>query len=225
MPTGLEVFDPSIALDPTAFVGEAGAHRLLEAATHFPGGPIVLVFALFWSPVGPGIPAGVLLARHIPLHPVLTFGLYALSDVLSAFVFGPLFALARDHGRKVDAIHRFGRRALALATIGVRVPRAEEVRAGGRIAPTLFRIATVGFGVDVYTGGILATSLPVPRGIAWICAIAGDLVWFALLLGASMGAAWLVDDERVVAVVVIAAMIVIPWVARRLFPALRDPRS
>src|SRR5262249_48260857 len=115
-----------------------------------------------------------------------------------------------------------GRRALALATIGVRVPRADEIEAGGRLAPTLFRIATVGVGVDVYTGGILATSLPVPRPLAWICAIAGDLVWVALLLGASMGAAWLVDDERVVAIVVIVAMIAIPWIARRVFPALRD---
>ena len=74
-----EVFDPSTALDPTRFIGEAGAARLLEAAQHFPGGPTMLVLALFFAPVGPGIPAGVLLARHVPLHPTLTLGLYARS--------------------------------------------------------------------------------------------------------------------------------------------------
>src|SRR6476660_7637726 len=50
MATGLEIFDPSTALDPTAFAGATGAQRLLEAAAHFPGGPVGLVFALFWAP-------------------------------------------------------------------------------------------------------------------------------------------------------------------------------
>src|SRR5438132_4443340 len=51
----------------------AGAATLLQAAQHFPGGPVVLVLALFFAPVGPGIPAGVLpaptrraRARHTP---------------------------------------------------------------------------------------------------------------------------------------------------------------
>src|SRR2546426_5601567 len=116
-----EVFDPSAALDPTRFVGEAGAARLLEAARHFPGGPRMLVLALFFAPVGPGIPAGVLLARHIPLPPVLTFGLYALSDLIGAVVCHPLFVLLRRHGRRVPAVHWLGRRMLALAMIGVDV--------------------------------------------------------------------------------------------------------
>src|SRR6185369_9428041 len=72
-----EVFDPSAALDPTRFIGPEGAAHLLSAAQHFPGGPVGLVLMLFFAPVGPGIPAGVLLARHVPLNPVLTFGLYA----------------------------------------------------------------------------------------------------------------------------------------------------
>src|SRR5262249_11974070 len=159
------------------------------------------------------------LARHIPLNPAVTFGLYTLSDVMSAFVFGPIFRLLKTHGRKVKAIHWLGRRMLSLATIGVRVPTAGDVSGKG-VAPTPFRIATVGFGVDIYTAGALASALPVPRVAAWLSAIAGDLVWFALLLWTSIATAWLVDDDRVVAVVVIVAMIVIPRIARRIFPAL-----
>jgi len=183
----------------------------------------MLVFALFWAPVGPGIPAGVLLARHVPLNPAFTFALYALSDVMSAFVFGPLFALLRRYGRKVRPIRSVGRRLLSFATTGVRVPRVEEI-AEGRVglAPTLFRIATVGFGVDVYTGGALASGLPVPRVAGWASAIAGDLIWFALLLGASVGAAWVADDDRVVTIVVLLAMVFIPRIARRIFPSLRS---
>jgi hypothetical protein len=183
----------------------------------------MLVFALFWAPVGPGIPAGVLLARHVPLNPAFTFALYALSDVLSAFVFGPLFVLLRRYGRKVRPIRSVGRRILAFATAGVRVPRAEDIVAGRvGLGPTLFRIATVAFGVDVYTGGALATGLPVPRVAGWASAIAGDLVWFALLLGASVGAAWIADDDLVITIVVVLAMIFIPRLAQRLFPSLRS---
>src|SRR5690349_10444350 len=114
-----DVFDPSAALDPTRYLGEAGAARLLQAAQHFPGGPTALVLALFFAPVGPGIPAGVLLARHVPLNPALTFGLYTMSDVLAAIVCHPLFVLLRRHGRKVKPIRWLGRRVLSLAMLGV----------------------------------------------------------------------------------------------------------
>src|SRR5690349_1999969 len=172
-----DVFDPSAALDPTRFVGPEGAARLVEAAQHFPGGPVGLVLALFFAPIGPGIPAGVLLARHVALAPAATFGLYALSDVIGAIVCHPVFTLLRRHGRRVRPIRWLGRRVLSFAMIGVRPPE----RAG--LAPALARIATVGFGVDVYTAGMLTTGLRVPAIPGWLSAIAGDLVWFAVLLG------------------------------------------
>jgi hypothetical protein len=214
-----DVFDPSTALNPTAFTGPSGAARLLEAAQHFPGGPAMLVFALFWAPVGPGIPAGVLLARHVPLGAAATFGLYTLSDVCGALVLWPVYAVLRRHGRRVRPIRWLGRRILSLAMIGARRPEP-----GGRVGPALFRIGTVGFGVDIYTAGALAMALPVPRIPAWLSAIAGDLVWFALLLASSIAAASVVDDDRVVGIVVIVAMLVIPRIAQRIFPSLRPER-
>jgi hypothetical protein len=211
-----DVFDPSAALDPTRYAGQAGAARLLQAAQHFPGGPVALVLALFFAPVGPGVPAGVLLARHLPLTPAATFGLYALSDGIAAIVCHPLFALLRRHGRNVKPIRRWlGQRILSLAMVGV---RASE-QAG--VAPALSRIATVGFGVDVYTAGMLATGLPVPRFRGWAAAITGDLLWFAVLLGTSLAAGRIADDDRYIALVMIVAMIVIPRLARRFVPALR----
>ncbi len=207
-----DVFDPSAALDPSRFVGEEGAARLLQAAQHFPGGPTMLVLALFFAPVGPGIPAGVLLARHVPLNPAATFGLYAVSDVIAAFVCHPIFVFLRRHGRRVRPIRWFGQRMLALAMVGV---AAEREGIGG-----LSRIATVGFGVDVYTAGAVATGLRVPRVLGWASAIAGDLVWFALLLATSVAAASVVNDDRVVFLVMVVAMIAIPRLARRFVPAL-----
>jgi hypothetical protein len=216
-----DIFDPSAALDPGRFAGATGAARLLEAAAHFPGGPVMLVFVLFWAPIGPGIPAGVLLARHVPLPAAATFGLYALSDVLAAAVCHPIFRLLRRHGRHIRPVRWLGRRLLGLAMTGVRLPTAADT-ARGRLAPVLARIATVGFGVDVYTAGAVATGLPVPSLAGWASAISGDLVWFALLLGTSVAAASVADDDRFVGLVVVAAMILIPRLARRFLPALRN---
>jgi hypothetical protein len=210
-----EVFDPSAALDPTRFIGPEGAARLLSAAQHFPGGPVGLVLMLFFAPVGPGIPAGVLLARHVPLNPVLTFGLYAFSDVLAAIVCHPIFVVLRRHGARVAPIRWLGRHVLSLAMVGVRAPES------GGIAPKLLRIGTVGFGVDIYTAGMLVTGFGVPRVPGWLAAIAGDLVWFALLLATSFLAASIADDDRFIAVAMIVAMIVIPRLAQRVFPSLR----
>jgi len=109
---------------------------------------------------------------------------------------------------------------LAVAMIGTRRPSADEVCAG-RLAPALLRIATVGFGVDIYTAGALVTGLPVPRLVGWSAAMVGDLVWFALLLGSSVAAAHLFNDERATAAVVLVVTFVGPSILRRIFPALR----
>src|SRR5262244_4214323 len=95
-----DIFNPLTALDPSALTGEAGASRLAQAAAQFPGGPTALVFALFWAPVGPGIPAGVLLAHHLRLAPAVTFGLYTLSDTLAAVALNPVFSWVRTRGRQ-----------------------------------------------------------------------------------------------------------------------------
>lgn len=216
----LDVFDPSVVLDPTAFTGEGGASRLMQAAAQVPGGPLMLVFLLFWAPVGPGIPAGVLLAHHLRVPPPITLGLYALSDALAALILHPFYSWLRTHGRRHPTIRRIGRRAFAFAMLGVRRPTAEEVREGS-LAPALFRIATVGFGVDIYTAGALASGLPIPRLSGWAAALTGDLLWFAVLLVSSITASQFFDDDRVVSAVVIGIALLAPPIARRIFPALR----
>jgi hypothetical protein len=50
----------------------------------------------------------------------------------------------------------------------------------------------------------------------------GDLLWFILLLATSIAAAKLFDDERVVAVIVLAVTFLGPSILRRIFPVLRS---
>ena len=224
--TPSELFNPNNFLAVGQLTGTDGAKVLLEAGHGFPGGPIMLVFALFWAPVGPGIPAGVLLARHIPLNPVLTFGLYAASDVLAASICHPLFTAFRRLGRRVPAVRRAGKSLLRVAMLGTPLARPETAAGAPAGRPAaLFRVATIGFGVDIYTAGAVATGLDVPRLLRWACAIAGDLIWFAILLETSLLAASFADDDRVIGGVVLLAMLVVPSIARRLFPALRVPAA
>ena len=215
-----DIFDPSLLADPTVFTGAAGASRLMAAAAQFPGGPTALVFTLFWAPVGPGIPAGVLLAHQLRIAPPITFGLYALSDLLAALLLHPLYTWFRTRGRRIPAVRKIGQRVLRFATVGIRRPTAEDVQAG-RLAPVLLRIGTVGFGVDIYTAGALASGLPIPRLPGWAASIVGDLLWFAMLLGTSIAAASIYDDPRWVGVVVLAVTFIGPSILRRIFPVLR----
>jgi len=55
----------------------------------------------------------------------------------------------------------------------------------------------------------------------WAAAIAGDLVWFTVLLATSLAAAAIADDDRFIGLVLLAAMILVPRLARRFVPALR----
>ncbi len=211
-------------LDPQTMMGMIDPQRLLDTAAVFPGGAMVLVFALFWAPVGPGIPAGVLLARHAGINPLLTMGLYTATDVLGALVCHPWYAFLKNVAGRVRILRAIGNKLVRFAMLGTRMPRAEDLQHGSKgVIPTLFRIGTIGFGLDVYHAGMVVAGLPVPRIAGWMAAILGDLVWFTLLLVTSMVTATVTSDDRVIAIVMVVVMIVVPQIAKRYIPALRDP--
>lgn len=220
-----DLFNPANynPLDPSTMMGMIDPNRLLAAAQAFPGGAIALVFALFWAPVGPGIPAGVLLARHAGINPLITLALYSLTDILGALLMHPLYALARRFGSKIGILRWLGRGLMKVALFGTRPPRPEDLTQGARGTwPALFRIATIGFGVDVYHAGMLVAGLPIPRIAGWLAAIAGDMVWFTVLLITSMVTAAVTENDGVNAIVMIVVMVLVPPILKRFVPALRD---
>ncbi len=222
--TPLDIFNPSNLSDASGLTGPAGARTLLTPREASRAVPPCSSSRSSGPPSPPAFPPASSSRATSRSSPPITFILYAASDLLGALVCYPLFVVLRRHARRVRALHWIGTRMLRLAILGTRAPRAAEVQAelGRRgVGPALFRIATVGFGVDVYSAGMVATGLLVPRALGWGSAIAGDLVWFTLLLGTSVAAGAAVDDDRVVALVVLIAMFVIPALARRVFPALR----
>ena len=116
----------------------------MDAAERFPGGPVALVFVLFWSPwmAAIGIPAGLILARHAGINPFVTFGLYALTDIMGAMITHPLYAVIKRYGGRVAFLSTIGRWYVRIAMIGAKPPRIDDVR-NGPIWPALFRIGVV----------------------------------------------------------------------------------
>jgi hypothetical protein len=171
------------------------------------------------SPVDRGAPL-IRPFRILRIAPAFIFALYLLADLFVVILLNPVYSFLRAQGRRNPTIRNIGRRTLAVAMIGTGRLAADEVRAG-RLAPALLRIATVGFGVEVYTAGALATGLPIPRLAGWTAAMVGDLLGFALLLGSSIAAAHVFDDERATAAVVQFVALLGPPILRRTFPALR----
>ncbi|MSQ43948.1 MAG: hypothetical protein EXR45_07040 [Chloroflexi bacterium] len=212
-----------LAINPfDLFPTSPDAGTLMDAAERFPGGPVALVFVLFWSPwmAAIGIPAGLILARHAGINPLVTLGLYALTDIMAAMITHPLYAVIKRFGGRVAVLRTIGRWYVRLAMIGARPPRIDDVR-NGPIWPALFRIGVVAFGFDIYHGGMVIAGLPVPRLLGWAAALAGDLIWFGVLFATSSAAAAVTDNDKTVGIITVVAMIAIPKIAEWIFPALR----
>ena len=84
--TPLDVFNPANLSDAGGLNGPARAGALLDAARSFREAPPCSSSRSFGRRSAPTFPAGVLLARHIPLSPPITFALYTASDFLGALV-------------------------------------------------------------------------------------------------------------------------------------------
>src|ERR1700736_6343635 len=67
----------------------------------------VLVF--FVMPLAAGIPFGVIMARDAGLSPLMTAGLYLVSDLVLAITAQPVLALLRWLGKRVEFIGRLGK--------------------------------------------------------------------------------------------------------------------
>lgn len=195
-------------LDPAAWTGAVNPQHLIEAAAQFPGGVLGLVFTLFWAPVGPGVPAGILLAHEAHVPPLLTFSLYLVSDVAAALVLHPLFTRMVRAARANPILRESAQRALSILMLGLSRPKVDNSRGALRGAlGALARIASLSFILDVYTGGLLAVGLPVPKVAGWAAALTGDLLWFGLYFGITIVTARFDDDWRVIGAVMLVVVV------------------
>ena len=164
------------------------------------------VFLLFLIPVGGGIPAGVLLAHRRGIGWPAMSALYFISDVALACAFEPLLRLMIAAGRKAALI---GRMTDALRH-ALRRTAALYGNAGGPL--TLIMIA---FGVDPMTGRAAAAAAGHGFVAGWALAIAGDMIFFALIMVSTLWLDSMLGDGTWTMVIILALMTLVPWLIRR----------
>lgn len=164
------------------------------------------VLMLFLIPVGGGIPAGVLLAAKQGLAWPVTAGLYFVSDLILAVLFEPVLRLLAAVGRRLPIVARFG------AAMG----QAMERTAARHIGAGPFALVLVAFGVDPMTGRAAAMASGHGFIQGWAIAIAGDMLYYAVIAITTLQLGAYVHNPDTVMLIVLAAMILVPMVVRRI---------
>ena len=151
-------------------------HALLDPTAPIPAGwPAGAwgVLLLFLVPVGGGIPAGVLMARDRSIGWPTMMALYFVSDVVLAFTFEPMLLLLFALGRWVPPLGRVGQ----MVSAAIQRTAARYGNSGGP-----FALILVSFGVDPMTGRAAAAMAGHGFVPGWAIAIAGDMLYFAVLM-------------------------------------------
>ena len=163
---------------------------------------------LFLIPVGGGIPAGVLLAKVNGLAWPVTAFLYFVSDVILALLFEPALKLMVIVGRRLPHFDRVAE-ALRLA-----LKRTSAPYGAGP-----FALVMIAFGVDPMTGRAAAAAAGHGFVSGWAIAITGDMLYFAVIMVATLRLSSFLGDPNRAMWIVLAAMLIAPLVVRRLHAA------
>ena len=192
---------------------ELSPEELLQALVN-PGAPLPAAwpqgamgaFLLFMFPIGGGIPFGVIMARDAGVSPLVTFALYAVSDVLGAIMTEPYVMFFRWLGRKVSWVGRIGERI-------TRATGAAGFSEPGKRGP--LGIALVSFTVSMTTGRAAAVAAGHGPVTGWALAILGDLGYFLVLMASTLWLSSVLGDERITVGVVLVGMWVVPMLIRK----------
>jgi hypothetical protein len=174
------------------------------------------VLKLFIIPVGGGIPAGVLLAQAKGLSWPITTGLYLVSDIALAVAFEPVFRFIAAVVTKINCLARF---SAALKTVTARSVAHISGTSTGPLA-----LVMVSFGVDPMTGRATAHAAGHGFIAGWACAIAGDMLYFAVIAITTLRLNSYFKDPNTTMLIVIGAMIVVPVLVRYFRSAHRVTR-
>lgn len=164
-------------------------------------------FLLFCFPVGGGIPAGVLIARDGGLSFLSTALLYLISDVLLAFTNEPLVWLLRWIGRHVAVVRRIWS---AFARLGARAGLSGS-GVQGRMG-----IVLVALMVSLTSGRAAAAAAGHGFVPGWSLAIAGDMIYFFLLMGSTLWLSAMFGNDRLVVGLMLGFSLILPLAFRRL---------
>lgn len=165
---------------------------------------VLLVFA---TQIGAGIPLGVLMARDAGLNPVVTAGLYLVSDVFLALTFEPMLLLLRWLGRRVDWLAALGQKMMRFSgATGLTAGRVKGplglILFSFIFAPAPARAASEAAGHGPVSG--------------WTLAIIGDMVYFGVIMASTLLVISIFGDSRLAIAPVIVGAWLLPMLVQRM---------
>jgi hypothetical protein len=164
-------------------------------------------FLLFLVPVGGGIPLGVLIARDGGVGPALTALLYLASDMVIACFAEPWLTFLSWLGRRIPFLGRLGQRL-------ARLSGGAGLRDGGARGP--LGLVLVSFSTSPTMGRAAAAAAGHGFFSGWALAIAGDMLYFVLVMASTLWISGVLGDERLTIGAVLVGTWVLPTVIRRL---------
>jgi hypothetical protein len=163
-------------------------------------------FLLFLIPIGGGIPLGVLMGRDAGLSPLVMAGMYFVSDIFMAVTHEPFFWLLGWLANLIPAlgkVREFFRKASAASGLS-------DDGAQGPLGLILFS-----FTVDPISGRGAAAAAGHGFFAGWSFAIAGDMIYFGVLMAATLWLSGLFGDDRTTVGVVLLTVWGLSWWIRR----------
>lgn len=165
------------------------------------------VLLIFLIPFGGGIPAGVLLAKSRGLEWPMMMLIYFISDVILACAFEPAMLLFIKFGKRVAF---FARLSEAMKLV-IAKTREHYGNSSG-----IFALIMIAFGVDPMTGRAVAVAAGHGFLVGWMIAIAGDMIYFTLLMASSLWLNGIIGDGTWTMIIILAFMMIIPILFRKL---------
>ena len=164
------------------------------------------VLVIFLIPFGGGIPAGVMLAQSRGIDWPTMALLYLISDIILAFTFEPIMLLFIRLGKRIEFLARMG----AIMKLMTQKTIEHYGNSSG-----IFALIMIAFGVDPMTGRAVAVAAGHGFLVGWMIAIAGDMIYFFLLMISTLWLKNLTGSSTVTMVIIFAIMLIAPNVFRR----------
>jgi hypothetical protein len=164
------------------------------------------VLWLFLIPFGGGIPVGVLKAKSLGMAWPETSFLYMISDVILAFVFEPLMLAVIAAGKRSSFVTR-------MATAFREAMRKTTARYGTDLGP--LALILIAFGVDPMTGRSVAAAAGHGFVSGWALAIAGDMLYFWLLMVSTLWMNSVLGDGTAATLIILVLMTVVPMIIKK----------
>jgi hypothetical protein len=163
-------------------------------------------FLLFLIPIGGGIPLGVIMGRDAGLSPLVMAAMYFVSDIFMAVTHEPFFWLLgwlANIFPTLGKVREFFRKASAASGLS-------DDGAQGPLGLILFS-----FTVDPISGRGAAAAAGHGFFAGWAFAIAGDMIYFGVLMAATLWLSGIFGDDRTTVGVVLLAVWGLSWWIRR----------